>query len=124
MEKEVAGLRRRTTRALIILALRARNTFCHLSNSAPIGACNMIRKAMTEQELRPLIVQLYAELITRINARIPNASDESEIAEGAEMLANQIILDIKQAGELDDLLSLSPEEIRELFNKSDFRGQQ
>jgi len=79
---------------------------------------------MTEQELRPLIVQLYTELITRINARIQNASDEGEIAEGAEMLANQIILDIKQAGELDDLLSLSPEEIRELFNKSDFRGQQ
>ena len=79
---------------------------------------------MTEQELKPLIVQLYAELITRINARIQDAPDEGEISEGAEMLANQIILDIKQAGELDDLLSLSPEEIRELFNKGDFTGQQ
>jgi len=79
---------------------------------------------MTEQELKPLIIQLYAELITRVNARIQNASGEGEIAEGAEMLANQIILDIKQAGELDDLLSLSSEEIRELFNKGDFREQQ
>ncbi len=76
---------------------------------------------MTEQELKPLIVQLYTELITRLNARIQNASDECEIAEGAEMLANQIILDMKEADELDELLSLSPEEIRELFNKGDFR---
>jgi hypothetical protein len=76
---------------------------------------------MTEQELKPLIVQLYTELITRINARIHNASDEGEIAEGAEILANHIILSMKQAGELDELLSLSPEEIRELFNKGDFR---
>ena len=60
-------------------------------------------------------------MITRLNARIQNASDEGEIAEGAEMLANQIILDMKQADELDKLLSLSPEEIRELFNKGDFR---
>jgi hypothetical protein len=60
-------------------------------------------------------------LITRLNARIQNASDEFEIAEGAEMLANQIILDMKEADELDELLSLSPEEIRELFNKGDFR---
>jgi hypothetical protein len=76
---------------------------------------------MTEQELKPLIVQLYTELITRLNARIQHASDEGEIAEGAEMLANQIILDMKEADELDDLLSLSPEEIRELFNEVDFR---
>jgi hypothetical protein len=76
---------------------------------------------MTEQELKPLIVQLYTELITRLNARIQNASDEGEIAEGAETLANQIILDTKEADELDELLSLSPEEIRELFNKGDFR---
>jgi hypothetical protein len=76
---------------------------------------------MTEQELKPLMVQLYAELITRLDARIQKASDEGEIAEGAEMLANHIILSMKQAGELDELLSLSPEEIRELFNKGDFR---
>jgi hypothetical protein len=76
---------------------------------------------MTEQERKPLIVQLYTELITRLNARVQNTSDEGEIAEGAEMLANHIILGMKQAGELDELLSLSPEEIRELFNKGDFR---
>ena len=75
---------------------------------------------MTEQEVKPLIVQLYTELITRINARIQNASDEGEIAEGAEMLANQFILDMKEADELDELLSLSPEEIRGLLNNADF----
>jgi hypothetical protein len=37
------------------------------------------------------------------------------------MLANQVIMDMKEAGELDELLSLSPEEIRELFNEGDFR---
>jgi hypothetical protein len=78
---------------------------------------------MTEQELKPLIVQLYTELITRLNARTQGASDEGEIAEAAEMLANQIILDMKKADELDELLSLSPEEIRELFNKDDFGKQ-
>jgi len=76
---------------------------------------------MTEQELKPLIVQLYTELITRLNARIQDASDEDVIAEGAEILANQVILDMEEADELDELLSLSPEEIRELFNEGDFR---
>jgi hypothetical protein len=78
---------------------------------------------MTEQELKPIIVQLYTELITRLNARTQDASDEGEIAEAAEMLANQIILDLEEADELDELLSLSPEEIAELFNKDDFRKQ-
>jgi hypothetical protein len=78
---------------------------------------------MTEQELRPLVVQLYTELVTRLNARTQDASDEGGIAEAAEMLTNQIILDMKEADELDDLLSLSPEEIRELFNKGDIRKQ-
>jgi hypothetical protein len=78
---------------------------------------------MTEQELRPLVVQLYTELVARLNARTQDASDEGGIAEAAEMLTNQIILDMKEADELDDLLSLSPEEIRELFNKGDFREQ-
>ena len=75
---------------------------------------------MTEQEIKPLIVQLYTELLTRLYARTQDASDEDEIAAGAEMLANQFILSMKEADEMDDLLSLSPEEIRELFNKSDF----
>jgi len=78
---------------------------------------------MTEQELKPLVVQLYTELITRLNARTQDPSDEGEIAEAAEMLANQIILDMKKADELDELLSLSPEEIKQLFNKGDFRMQ-
>jgi len=78
---------------------------------------------MIEQELKPLIVQLYTELIARLNARTQDASDEGEIAEAAEMLANRIILDMKKADELDELLSLSPEEIRELFNKDDFGKQ-
>ena len=76
---------------------------------------------MTEQELKPLIVQLYTELISRLNARIQDASDEDVIVEGAEILANQVILDMEEADELDELLSLSPEEIRELFNEGDFR---
>ena len=76
---------------------------------------------MTEQEVKPLIVQLYTELLTRLYARTQDAADdEDEIAEGAEMLANQFILDMKEADEMDELLSLSPEEIRELLNKSDF----
>jgi len=75
---------------------------------------------MTEHELKPLIVRLYTELLTRLDARTQDASDEDEIAEGAEILANQFILDIKEADELDSLLSLSPDEIRELFNKGDF----
>jgi len=75
---------------------------------------------MTEQEVKPLIVQLYTELLTRLHAEALRALDEDEIAEGAEMLANQFILDMKEADEMDELLSLSPEEIRELFNKSDF----
>jgi hypothetical protein len=40
---------------------------------------------------------------------------------GEMMLANQVILDMKEASELDELLSLSPEEIRELFNEGDLR---
>jgi len=72
---------------------------------------------MTEQEAKPLIVQLYAELLTRLNAETHSASDENEIAEFAELLANHFILGIKEADELDELLSLNPEEIRELFNK-------
>jgi len=75
---------------------------------------------MTEHELKTLIVRLYTELLTRLDARTQDASDEDEIAESAEMLANQFILDIKEADELDSLLSLSPDEIRELFNKGDF----
>jgi hypothetical protein len=76
---------------------------------------------MTEQELKPLIVQLYTELLTRLMARTKDCYGEGEIAEDAEMLANQFTLDMKKADELDDLLLLSPEEIRELFNKGDFR---
>jgi hypothetical protein len=75
---------------------------------------------MTEQELKPLIVQLYTESLTRLNARTQDVYGEGEIAEGAEMLANQFILDMKEADELDELLLLSPEEIRELFNKGGF----
>jgi len=71
---------------------------------------------MTEQELKPLIVQLYTELLTTLNAEALDASDEDEIAVGAETLGTHLILNMKEAGELDKLLSLSPEEIRELFN--------
>jgi hypothetical protein len=78
---------------------------------------------MTEQELKPLIVQLYTELFTGLNARTLVPLDEGEIAEAVEMLANQIIPDMKKADDLDELLSLSPEEIRELFNKGHFRIQ-
>ena len=73
---------------------------------------------MTEQEVKPLIVQLYTELLTRLDAGSQDAYDEDEIAEGAEMLANQFILDIKEADELDSLLSLSPEEIMGLLNNA------
>jgi hypothetical protein len=75
---------------------------------------------MTEQEVKPLIVQLYTELLTRLHAEALRALDEDEIAEGAEMLANQFILGVKEADELDELLSLSPEEIRGLFINADF----
>ena len=71
---------------------------------------------MTEQEIKPLIVQLYTGFLTRLDAETP--ADPDEIAECAEMLADQFIRDMKEAGELDRLLSLSPEEIRELFNYS------
>ena len=50
-----------------------------------------------------------------------HTSGEGETAYGGEILANQFILDMKEADELDELLSLSPEEIREMFNKGDFR---
>jgi hypothetical protein len=76
---------------------------------------------MTEQELKLIIVQLYTELLTRLNARTYDVYGEGEMAEGAEMLANQFLLDMKEVDELDGLLLLSPEEIRELFNKGDFR---
>ena len=76
---------------------------------------------MTEQELKLLIVQLYTELLTRVNARTQDAYGEDEMAEDAEMLANQFIQDMKEADVLDKLLLLSPEEIRDLFNKGDFR---
>ena len=75
---------------------------------------------MTEQELKPLIVQLYTELLIRVNARTQDAYGEDEMAEDAEMLANQFILDMKEADELNKLLLLSPEEIREMFNNGDF----
>jgi hypothetical protein len=76
---------------------------------------------MTEQEFKPIVVQLYTELLTRLSARTQDVYGEGEIADGAEMLANQFILDMKEVDELDGLLLLSPEEIRELFNKGDFR---
>jgi hypothetical protein len=75
---------------------------------------------MTEREVKPLIVQLYAELLTEPSAEAQDASDEDAVAEGAEALANLFILDIKEADEMDSLLSLSPEEIMGLFNKADF----
>jgi hypothetical protein len=75
---------------------------------------------MTEQEVKPLIVQLYTELLIKFNAEAQGAFDEDKIAEGAEMLANQFILGIKEADEMDSLLSLSPEEIKGLFNNAHF----
>jgi hypothetical protein len=74
---------------------------------------------MSEEEIKSLVVQLYTELLTRLDAGAQDAFDEDEIAEGAEMLANQFILGVKEADEMDELLSLSPEEIRELFNNAD-----
>jgi hypothetical protein len=76
---------------------------------------------MTEQEVKPLIVQLYAELLTGFDAEALGVFNEEAVVEGAEMLANQFILDMKKADELDELLSLSPEEIGVLFNGGDFR---
>jgi len=78
---------------------------------------------MTEEELKPLIVQLYTELLTRLIERTQDVSGEGEITEGAEVLAYQFILDMKEADELNELLSRSHEEISELFNKGDFRKQ-
>ena len=75
---------------------------------------------MTEQELKPLVVQLYTQFLTRLDAKTQVASDQDEIAESAERLWDRLILGMKQAGELDELLSLSPDEVRDLFNKSDF----
>ena len=75
---------------------------------------------MTEQELKSLIVQIYTELLTRLNAEAQDASDEDEIAIGAEALGTHLILNMKEAGDLDELLSLRPEEIRGLFNNADF----
>jgi hypothetical protein len=72
---------------------------------------------MTEQELKPFIVQLYTELLTGFDAGAQDTLDEDAVAEGAEMLANQFIQGIKEADELDELLSLSTEEIRGLFNR-------
>jgi len=78
---------------------------------------------MTEQEVRPLIVQLYAELLTGFDAEAQGDFNEEAVVEGAEMLAYQFIRDMKEADELDELLSLSPEEITDLFNNFDFRKQ-
>ena len=75
---------------------------------------------MTEQEVKPLIVQLYTTLLTGFNAEIQGASNEDAVAEGAELLANQFILDIKEADEMDSLLSLSPEEVMGLLNNAEF----
>jgi hypothetical protein len=74
---------------------------------------------MTEQEVKPLIVQLYTELLTGFNTEEQDAPDETAVAEGAEILANLFILDVKEADEMDTLLSLSPEEIMGLFNNAD-----
>jgi len=76
---------------------------------------------MTEQEFKTLIVQLYTEMPTRLSAEAQDASNEDGIAAGAEVFGTHVILKMKEEGALDELLSLSPEEIRELFNKSDFR---
>ena len=75
---------------------------------------------MTEQEVKPLIVQIYTELLTGFDEEAQDAFGEEAIVEGAEILANQFILDIKEAYELDELLSLSPEEIMGLLNNADF----
>jgi hypothetical protein len=74
---------------------------------------------MTEQEVKPLIIRLYTEFLTGYDAEARDAFDEDAVAEGAEVLANQFILDVKSAGEMDSLLSLSPEEIMGLLNVAD-----
>ena len=74
---------------------------------------------MSEQEVKPLIVQLYEELLKRLDAERQDASDEDEIKECAEKLANQFILGIKESDELDELLSFRQEEIRGLFISAD-----
>jgi hypothetical protein len=75
---------------------------------------------MTEQELKPLVVQLYTQFLTMLDAKSQGGPDLDEIAEFAERLWDRLILGMKQAGELDELLSLSPEEVRDLFNQSGF----
>ena len=79
---------------------------------------------MTEQEVKPFIIRLYTELLTGYDAEARHTFDEDAVAEGEELLANQFILGIKEAGELDSLLSLSPEEIMGLLNIVDFSRQQ
>jgi len=76
---------------------------------------------MTEQEFKTLIVQRDTEMPTRLSAEAQDASDEDGIAEGAEIFGTHLILNMQEAGGLDELLSLSSEEIREMFNKSNFR---
>jgi hypothetical protein len=72
---------------------------------------------MTEQEIKPFIVQLYAELFTRFNTEPQDTTDQ--IAEYAEMMAEQFMLDMNEE-DLNRLLSLSPERLMEEFNKGDF----
>ena len=71
---------------------------------------------MTEQELKTLIVQLYTQFLTRLNAEGQGTFDENEIAVGAEMFGTHLIMNMREAGGLNELLSQSPEQIRELFN--------
>ena len=71
---------------------------------------------MTEQELKALIVQLYTQFLTRLNAEGQSTFDENEIAVGAEMFGTHLIMNMREAGGLNELLSQSPEQIRELFN--------
>jgi hypothetical protein len=77
---------------------------------------------MTEQELKTLIVQLYTEFLARLNAERQEAFDENEIAVGAEIFGTQLILNMREAGGLNELLSQSPEEISGLFH--DLQTQQ
>ena len=71
---------------------------------------------MTEQELKALIVQLYTEFLARLNAQGQGAFDENEIAMGAEMFGTHLIMNMREAGGLNELLSQSPEQIMVLFN--------
>jgi hypothetical protein len=71
---------------------------------------------MTEQELKALIVQLYTQFLTRLNAEGQSTFDENEIAVGAEMFGTHLIMNMREAGGLNELLSQSPEQIRELFS--------